>query len=154
MTRFSPKKILAPVDFSKFSIDALRAALDISEIRGAKVTALHVTEEPSMPDTYGHSTMLHANWQLIRERVFEESRAELEALTLEAGDSQEVKCESIMGDPTNEILRMAKDGNFDLIVMSTHGRTELNCLLMGSVAERVIRHAQCPVLVVRGNGKI
>jgi nucleotide-binding universal stress UspA family protein len=48
---------------------------------------------------------------------------------------------------------MAKDGNFDLIVMSTHGRTELNCLLMGSVAERVIRHAQCPVLVVRGNGK-
>jgi nucleotide-binding universal stress UspA family protein len=153
MTRFSPKKILAPVDFSKFSIDALRAALDISEIRGAEVTALHVTEEPSKPDTYGHSTVLHTNWQMIRERVFEESRAELETLTSEAGASQDVKLETIMGDPTNEILRIAKDGNFDLIVMSTHGRTGLNRLLMGSVAERVIRHAPCPVFVIRGNGK-
>lgn len=49
MKRFEPKRILAPVDFSHFSIEALKAALDISEIRGATITALHVSEEPSFP---------------------------------------------------------------------------------------------------------
>ena len=56
-----------------------------------------------------------------------------------------------MVDSSNEIVRIAKIGGYDLIVISTQGRTGLSRLLMGSVAERVIRHAQCPVFVIRGN---
>ena len=61
MKRFEHKKILSPVDFSQFSIEALKADLDISEIRGATITALHVSEEPSFPDTYGQEPVVHAN---------------------------------------------------------------------------------------------
>ena len=71
----------------------------------------------------------------------------------ESGADQQVERKTIMGDPSNEIVRIAKDGGYDLIVMSTHGRTGLSRLLMGSVAERVIRHAPCPVFVIRGDSK-
>lgn len=153
MKRFEPKRILAPVDFSHFSIEALKAALDISEIRGATITALHVAEEPSFPDTYGQESVVHANWQALRNKAFQESEKELEALVAESGADQQVERKTIMGDPSNEIVRIAKDGGYDLIVMSTHGRTGLSRLLMGSVAERVIRHAPCPVFVIRGDSK-
>ena len=151
MKRFEPKKILAPVDFSQFSIEALKTALEISEIRGARVTALHVSEEPSFPDTYGQESVVHANWQALREEKYQESEKELEALVAVAEADQQVERQTLMGDSSNEIVLLAKEGDYDLIVMSTHGRTGLSRLLMGSVAERVIRHAPCPVFVIRGN---
>ncbi len=150
MSRFNPKKILAPVDFSKFSLDALRAAVDISRIRKAELTVLHVSEEPSLPDTYGQASVVYANWRAVRDEVHEDSKKELEAMASEAGADRNVKKKSVWGDPANEIIQLADSGKFDLIVMSTHGRMGLSRLLMGSVAEQVIRHAHCPVFVIRG----
>lgn len=150
MPRFNPKKILVPVDFSKFSLNALRAAVDISRIRDAALTVLHVTEDPSLPDTQGQASVVYANWQAVRNELQQESQKELEAMISEADADQNVKKLFIWGDPANEILRLTDSDNYDLIVMSTHGRTGLSRLLMGSVAEQVIRHAPCPVFVVRG----
>lgn len=153
MPRFNPKRILAPVDFSKFSLDALRAGVDIARIRGAELTVLHVNEEPSIPDAYGQASTVYANWKSVRGKLQEESQKEMEAMISEAEADEGVKSLSVWGDPANEILRLAESGNFDLIVMSTHGRTGLIRLLMGSVAEQVIRHASCPVFVVRGKDR-
>jgi nucleotide-binding universal stress UspA family protein len=150
MTHFNLKKILVPVDFSRFSLEALRAAVDIAEIRKAGLTVLHVAEEPPLSGTYGQESVLQANWKAARDEIYKESERELEAMASEANAGPNTERLSIWGDPTNEIIRMAGNGKFDLIVMSTHGRTGLSRLLMGSVAERVIRHAPCPVFVIRG----
>jgi nucleotide-binding universal stress UspA family protein len=87
----------------------------------------------------------------LRDKTFQESEKELKVLVAEAGADQQVERKTIMGDLSNEIVRIAKIGGYNLIVMSTHGRTGLSRLLMGSVAERVIRHAPCPVFIIHGN---
>jgi nucleotide-binding universal stress UspA family protein len=60
-----------------------------------------------------------------------------------------VTYEVVQGTPYNAILTVAKDGDFDLVVMGTHGRTGISHVLLGSVAEKVVRHARCPVLTIR-----
>jgi universal stress protein A len=87
----------------------------------------------------------------LRDKTFQESEKELKVLVAEAGADQQVERKTIMGDLSNEIVRIAKIGGYNLTVMSTHGRTGLSRLLMGSVAECVIRHAPCPVFIIHGN---
>ena len=70
-------------------------------------------------------------------------------MATEARAEENINREIVWGNPTNEILRYAEKGDYDLIVMATHGRTGINRLLLGSVAEQVIRHSVCPVFVVR-----
>jgi nucleotide-binding universal stress UspA family protein len=150
MPRFNPKKILVPVDFSKYSLEALRAAVDMAQIRKAELTVLHISEEPAFPGTYGQASVAYANWDTIRNQVQEDAKRELEAMVSEATSGQKVECINVWGNPVNEILQFAEKGKFDLIVMSTHGRSGLSRMVMGSVAEQVIRHAHCPVFVLRG----
>ena len=152
MAKFNPKKILVPVDFSKYSLAALRAAADIAQIREAKLTVLHISEEPSFPSMYGQKEVSHENWQATRNQVDEYAKRELEAMVSEAISNPDFESINLWGNPVKEILEYSEIGKYDLIVMSTHGRSGLSRVLMGSVAEQVIRHAQCPVFVMRGGG--
>lgn len=138
------KRILVPVDFSKHSHNALRYAVAFADALGAELHLLHVVQEPA---SYTRMYVPPEDW-LTEER--DAARRELEKLP---GD--EVKAnvavlrEVRSGSPLVEIIQYAKEADIDLIVMGTHGRTGLAHLLLGSVAENVVRQAPCPVLTVR-----
>ncbi len=139
---FKLRKILVPVDFSQCSAKALAYAIPLAQQFDAELTLLHVL--PAQPPI--------AEMGPIDVIGLEESRKELAAL--ETKVKAELAPERVFhvmraGAPDTEIIRAAKEMGMDLIVVSTHGRTGLGRVLMGSVAEKVVRHAGCPVLVVR-----
>ena len=145
MKRFEPKKILVPVDFSDFSRKALESAAEIAELRGAKITVVHVMVEPQTSVPYE----VYIDWKKVREEISADADKLLDGMIEKAGIKGEVERVMVWGEPVGGVNDMAEKGDFDLIVMATHGRTGLPRLFLGSVAENVIRHAHCPVLVMR-----
>jgi nucleotide-binding universal stress UspA family protein len=147
------KRILVPVDFSAHSLQALDYAVDLSKPFKAQLMVLHVVEPIyyEVPDFAGAAGAamagvfddLHrtAHEQLVRlTQLYAKRRVTLRAL-LQTGTAHE------------SIADTAKQLKADLIVMATHGRTGLTRLLIGSVAERVVRTATCPVLTLRAGQK-
>ena len=129
----SIETILHPTDFSERSGHALQLACSLARDHGARLIVLHVMPVP-----------------LVQEkRLYREEMAS-ELNWLGASDAQ-VRVEHRLeeGDAATQILRVAQETGCDLIVLGTHGRTGLGRLLMGSVAEQVLRTATCPVLTVR-----
>ncbi|MBI3466193.1 MAG: universal stress protein [Planctomycetes bacterium] len=129
--------ILHPTDFSEASRLACAKAVELARQCGAKLTILHA---------YANPLAVEGLWQLP------DPRPELEdAMSLVAADEAAVQIERVLrvGAPAEAIVEFAKRHNCDLIVMGTHGRSGLQHLLVGSVAEKVIRLAPCPVMVVR-----
>lgn len=141
---FKLKRILVPVDFSDCSRKALAYAIPFARQFGATVTLVFVIQ-PYMPI----SDMVPLDVEAIETRMRETGEKELAAL--KASIEPDVKAETAVriGNPHLEIVRAARDLPADLIILSTHGRTGLSHVLMGSTAERVVRHANCPVLVLR-----
>jgi len=141
-----PKKILVPVDFSETSKQAFHYALRFAEQFGCKIVLLHVVE----PETViaGAPTAIDVFAQPEEDTTAAE--VELEALAASAGlRPSSVTSKVRTGHAPNEINKMAKDLDIDLIVIATHGYTSWWHLCIGSTAERVVRTAPCPVLVVR-----
>jgi universal stress protein A len=138
------KRILVPVDFSESSRKALQYALAFATQFNAEVTLLHV-----VPNVVAESRIAFDMPELQRS-LLTEARQKLDE-ELKAFSGRPVKCAVtvVRGVPYHEIVEVAKKSNIDLIVLGTHGRTGLKHLVMGSTAERVVRHANCPVLVVR-----
>ena len=140
--------VLVPVDFSETSDVALRYGKALAQAFGASLHLLHVVQEPySQPwavEAYGFSlATLQEDWikdakTRLDQAVTDDDRAALTAKTT-----------TLLGHPVTEILRYAADEKIDLIVMGTHGRGPLGHMIMGSVAERVVRRSPCPVLTVR-----
>ncbi len=147
MKKFEPKKILVPVDFSEFSAEALQSAAGIAELRDAKLTIMHVMIEPETSVPYE----VYIDWQTVKDDMKTDAEKMLKEMTEKAGVSGISERVLVWGEPAHLITDTAKSGNFDLIVMATHGRTGLPRLFFGSVAEKVIRQASCPVLVMRGD---
>jgi nucleotide-binding universal stress UspA family protein len=140
-------KILCPVDFSEGSTNALRYAVALGENFGAEVQLMHVVEMPFMPS---YTTAGIPELSVPVEQVQQESRRRLEELA----EGYEDICPDLvthvsMGAPFVEIVQEAKRGEFDLIVIGTHGHGGLKHMLIGSVAEKVVRKAPCPVLTVK-----
>jgi nucleotide-binding universal stress UspA family protein len=133
--------ILHPTDFSERSQCALRLAAALARDYGARLIVLHVTAPPVA--VYGEVAVLPAGDE-------DNTRLEGELRQIRVPD-RNVRLEHQLqtGDPVTEILAVAESASADLIVMGTHGRTGLARLLMGSVAEHVLRQARCPVLTVR-----
>ncbi len=127
------KTILHPTDFSERSAHALHLACSLARERGARLVILHVMPVP-----------------LVQEkRAFgEEMAVELDRLAI-PDPTIRVERWLIEGDPATQILRIAREMSCDLIVMGMHGRTGLDRVLMGSVAEQIVRNAFCPVLTVK-----
>ncbi len=139
------KKICCAVDFSDPSRSALKEATDLARRFRAGLTVIHVHEEPGLV-----STALDSAPEPFR-RAAAALEPELAAWRAEAqlAATHPVRSAMLVGAPAAEILRFVARGSFDLLVVATHGRTGLKHLALGSVAERVVREALCPVLVVR-----
>jgi universal stress protein A len=141
------QKILVPTDFSTHSALAVQTAADLSCRYDASVLLAYVYEPIAyaLPDGY----MLFAEPQL--NSMFEEfeKRLALEKKTAEDAGALRVETQLLQGIAATEIRQLAERGECDLIVMGTHGRKGLPHVLLGSVAERVVRSAPCPVLTVR-----
>ncbi len=135
------QKILFPTDFSPASDAVLRHATALARGNNATLLIVHV-EEP--PLAYGSGELFYG--------VSDYSTASLEKMLdriVPPDPAVPVVRRLVVGDPATEIPRVAAEENVDLIVMGTHGRTGLKRLLMGSVAELVVRRAPCAVLTVR-----
>jgi universal stress protein A len=137
------KRILVPVDFSKSSGNALRYGCALAEKFSAEVHLLHVTDPLKGPGYLPPPE----EWL---EELQQQARKELEKLP-EPGlaGRLSVRREIRSGFPFTEIIGYAREHGIALIVMGTHGRSGLAHVLLGSVAERVVRKAPCPVLTVR-----
>lgn len=135
------KKILVPVDFSDLSRKALHYAISFAKQFGAEITLLHVIEIIPVPEVV-ESGMFNA-------QLRETATAQLAEWRKNAAAQTMVK--TAVGDGTSfrEIVRVADENNIDLIILGTQGRSGLSHLFIGSTAERVVRHAPCPVMVVR-----
>jgi nucleotide-binding universal stress UspA family protein len=138
------KTILVPVDFSDSARKALQYALALGRLFKAEITLLHVAPELA-EDSRVTFTMPELQQEILQDAA-QNLRREIER----AGTA-ELKLNPVVkkGTPYHEIVETARQMNADLIVIGTHGRTGLKHVFMGSTAERVVRHATCPVLVVR-----
>jgi nucleotide-binding universal stress UspA family protein len=143
-------RILVPVDFSPHSDRAVEYAVSMAKLFGASVELLHVVEDPFESGGWG-SEMYLADLDGVRGRALDEARTRLERCrsTLQAGDVPTLATVRL-GHVANSIVEYAKSVPADLIVMGTHGRTGFAHFIIGSVAERVVRLASCPVLTVGG----
>ena len=132
--------ILHPTDFSEQSQNAFRLACALARDYGAHLVLLHVVVRPVV--AYGEAVI-----PLDVEDYRREAQEKLDRL--DPGPSIRATRRLEDGDPVTDILRVAGEIPCDLIVMGTHGRTGLARLLMGSVAEQIVRKAPCPVVTVR-----
>ena len=147
MTRI--RRILCATDFSKASGKALTTAIGLAKTNGARLTIFHayVPIVPLMPE----QTIESGTWDRLdteTRQLAERRVAKLAETAKKAG----VRASGLMatGDPTRQIVRTARSIRADLIVVGTHGRKGVSKFFLGSVAERVVATAPCPVMTVRG----
>jgi nucleotide-binding universal stress UspA family protein len=132
-------KILCPVDFDQNSIRALKLACEVARDRKSMLYLLHVVPLPPGPEV-----------ALPFGKMESAARTKLERIARENVDAKvRYEVDIVLGDPGLEVVQVARRLGAKLIVMATHGRKGLSHLLLGSVAERVIREAPCPVLTVK-----
>jgi len=164
--------VLVPTDFSEPANHALRYAIEEATLHHGKVTLLHVLPPRTETDVYyvtgappasGYQAGLDPDAggrvgayppsqpMVVRHDRNEEALTQLQDL-IPAAFHDTWQVEIAAGHPADTIVRIAGERNADLIVMGTHGRTGLQHVLLGSVAEKVVRLASCPVLTVRYKG--
>ena len=142
------RRLLVPVDFSVGSDRACEYAAVLGAALGASIRLLHVMEEPFV--TQGPWELVEPDVPERCERLAADREARLAAIVAGFPAScTRVTAEVCRGQASQRIIAVATDRGSDLIVMGTHGRTGLKHVLLGSVAEKVVRLAPCPVLVVR-----
>jgi nucleotide-binding universal stress UspA family protein len=139
------KTILVATDFSDASTLALEYARVLAQRFGAGLRVLHVVETPHPMG----SELYVPEIVTVAERAVDDAQQQL-AATMSAISGDDVIGQVLVGQAPKKIVEYANDHGVDLIVMGTHGRGGLAHFLMGSVAERVVRTAPCPVLTVRG----
>lgn len=142
------KRICCPIDFSDASRAAMETAAELARRFGAELVLLHAYPVPGYTFPDGSVVASPRMMQELAdqaERHLGEWRADAERLV----GAPRVSAEKAVGEPAAEILSFAGQRGVDLLVLGTHGRTGLQHALMGSVAERVVRRAHCPVLTVR-----
>jgi nucleotide-binding universal stress UspA family protein len=139
------KNILVPIDFSECSVKALRYAVPLAKEHNAAITLAYVVSGITAVGEYGG-----IDYAALTKEMREHAERQLAVLAVDevrgTVASDTVVC---TGSPAVEIVTIAKKLPADMIIISTHGRGGLKHVLLGSVAERVVRHAPCPVLVVR-----
>lgn len=144
-------RILVPTDFSEFSRPAMTYACAMAERFGAQLHVLHVVPDPAMlvPEAAVFSV---ESMQAQSDQLVADARKLLQQIPAGGQSGQSVVREVRVGAAFMEIIDYAKSQDIDLIVIGTHGRSGLSHILMGSVAERVVRAAPCPVLSVKPSG--
>jgi len=140
------QRILVPHDFSETAQAALDYALDLAQKLGAGITVVHAYEYPVL--AYPEGPALTAD---LMRQVQTAAGAALDAVVTKSRRPG-IAIDSALrqGPPWSEVIAAAKEGKADLVVIGTHGRKGLSRALLGSVAEKVVRTAPCPVLTVHG----
>lgn len=142
------RRVLAPTDFSDSSAPAVRYAAELAGKFGAELTLLHVVQDLTLvvPDVMMPTPVAAP---ALNDMV-EGAKAGLGTFVQKLGlEPLRPKTEVRIGAPAAEIVAAAQELKADLLCIGTHGRTGLAHFLLGSVAERIVRHAPCPVLTVR-----
>ncbi len=139
------RRILVPTDFSRASSQAARYARELAKQNQAELVLVHVIMPAGSPD------LIYGSMLWDEGKILDSARAALQQWQKEAGLArvQKISRQIRVGVPFSEIVAAAGETKADLIVIPTHGHTGLQHYLLGGTAERVVRHAQCPVLVVR-----
>ena len=147
LTGFRPRRILIPHDLSPPSLRALETACDWARRFDAAVRIVHVVSFEAGATGFGPDLL--GTWHQYQQRMEEVAREEISKVVSER--LEDVKAETIViaGHPVLEILAQAEEFGADLIALGSHGRSGLEHLLLGSVAEKVIRKAHCPVLAIK-----
>ncbi|HEX5708679.1 MAG TPA: universal stress protein [Pyrinomonadaceae bacterium] len=143
------RSILLPTDFSECAAHAVPAAAELARLTGARIVCLHVIE-PVVPAV---------GWTPVAEPLpladvgahLEETAARELPRFARSPECEGLEVEEVIarGEAASEIVRVARERGADVIVISSHGRTGLGRIIFGSTAESVVRHAHCPVLVVK-----
>jgi len=145
------KKILSPIDFSEFSFQAMRSAWELASDVGAELHLLHVV----VPHGIFVPLLLTRDAETAREMAREASmvqQADEELARIkkdQLDNSPKVFTSAVIGAPVAKIIDYAEQNAIDLVLISSHGRTGFNRMLIGSVAEKLVRGAPCSVLVLR-----
>jgi nucleotide-binding universal stress UspA family protein len=143
------RKILCPTDFSEPSYKALEAANELALHFSAALTLVYVVplviDIPTSVDFY-----IPSDIQTAQARA---EKALGEVVEKRISEKVRIRTQVVIGDPGDEIVKTAADVNTDIIVIATHGLTGWRRLIFGSVAEKVVRLAQCPVLTIQSPPK-
>ncbi len=141
-------KLLVPTDFSEDSEQAARYAVELAKRFQAEIHCIHVVDIPA--DLLSTSAYyMTGPSEAFLDQIREESKKNLEAFAEKNLEGTQVRTAFLEGSPFVEIIRYARNQEIDLVVIATHGRTGLRHVLFGSVAEKVVRKAPCPVLLVK-----
>jgi len=145
------KKVLCPVDFSENAGHALDYAIAFATVHHAELRIMHVMQLPWL--AVPTDPMAPEFSAEVMNDYADSCKRQLDALVESVTDQYaHVTHELCSGAPFMEIIRVAREQSIDLIVIGTHGRTGLAHMMMGSVAEKVVRKAPCPVLSVKHPG--
>lgn len=142
------RRVLVPIDFSDASQEAILHAKEIAQTYGAEIDLLHVVEEVIYPSAYGLGEASFPTQNIVRK--VEET---LGTLARDEIGYEHVMISAVVGYAPLSIIDYAEENEVDLIVIATHGRSGFDRMLLGSVAERVIRRAPVPVFIVKPERK-
>jgi nucleotide-binding universal stress UspA family protein len=141
------RSILVPIDFSAHSKNALKYAIPLAEKFRASVHLVYVVEPTVYPADLGFGQVVLPG---VEDELREKGADELEQLIRrEIGGAVTATSSVRTGSPHQEILHEAEERGVDLIVVATHGHSGVEHILFGSTADRIVRHARCPVLTIR-----
>ncbi|MBT3878803.1 MAG: universal stress protein [Candidatus Scalindua sp.] len=141
----SLKKILCPIDHSDCSKEALKYAVSFAMRDEAKLYLLHIIDIRSFNESLNAMPT-----QIPDNETLEQLRIKLlDCIPEEMRDDMDVEAIVIQGIPFVEIISTSREKEIDMIVMGSHGRTGISHMMLGSVSEKVVRKAPCPVLIVR-----
>jgi len=144
------KKILYPTDFSEYSLAALPYAVSLARQNDAELYCLHVVEMPQEEYLTSEYMVPLEVPHVPEDKIIRTARARMERFAAEnLFEIAKVTSRVLVGVPFVEIIRYAREQSIDLIVIGTHGHSALAAMLLGTVAEKVVRKAPCPVLTVR-----
>lgn len=143
------RRILAPTDFSEISVETVVRASELAEHFAAELLVLHVIPPiPALPSDPHYNFEIPAYQEALRENS---ERQLAEAVKRHVSSTVCTRTMVKYGEPAREIVRVSVEEDADLIVIATHGLTGWQHLVFGSVTEKVVRMATCPVLTVRGS---
>jgi len=144
--RLHPRHLLVPTDFSPASKKALAYADAFASTFGSRITLIHVIEPMVLPPEYGYLPHYSPEDEA---RQVEAVHRQLLDIAVGLDTAKRTEFSVRVGRPWHEVVGAVGELGIDLLVLTTHGRTGLRHMLMGSVAEKIVRHTHCPVLVVR-----
>lgn len=137
-------KLLVPIDGSEHSSETVRQAAELATKLGAEITLFHVAPDlPSAIQGTAHAEIFLNEVLRNGEKILKDEKKKI------SGYGLKVSIDLVVGHPAEEICQKAREGNYDLIVIGSEGLSRNRGFIMGSVSKRVVRHAHCPVLIVR-----